>query len=318
MTETDRNIAFPEGETRRSISPGGEKWLGVRIPLLDHGFLYLVDYMGNDDSIVQAARVSYGMGTRATSESAGLIRYLLRHHHTTPFEMVDVKFHAKMPIFVARQWVRHRTASINEVSARYSILPQEFYIPDVNVLAGQSGSNRQGRSEVISFEQAIAVQTLLEADAERNYKTYNYLLNDDGIGNPVDPNRDMLARELARMDLTLNYYTEWYWKANLYNTLNFLRLRMDSHAQYEIRVYADAMAQIVQDLVPHTWSAFKDYTLEAVQFSGPELIIIAKYFQTLGLVLDNSAIAELAVESGMKKREREELIGKLKQLRGEK
>jgi thymidylate synthase (FAD) len=312
--ELQRRKAFPSVQTRRPISEGGEHWIGRKIPVLDHGFVYLVDYMGNDESVVQAARVSYGKGTRKTSESQGLIRYLMRHHHTTPSEMVEAKFHAKMPIFVARQWVRHRTASINEYSARYSILDREFYIPAPEVLAAQSTSNRQGRGEVLDAVQAEDIRQLLIEDANRAYDHYEYLLNDDGDGKPKDPERDMLSRELSRMDLTLNYYTQWYWKANLHNIFNFLRLRMDSHAQYEVRVYADAIAQVMQAFVPIAWVAFNDFVLESAQFSGPEMKALGMLLQAKNMDFDDVMIREVGNQQNMSKREQIEFSEKIKRL----
>jgi len=226
-----------------------EDRLYVPDPCLDHGFVRLIDYMGDDSAIVQAARVSYGKGTKKVRQDRGLIRYLMRHRHTSPLEMCEIKLHAKMPIFVARQWVRHRTASLNEISARYSVLDNEFYLPATQDLATQSDSNRQGRGDVLSAEQSAAVLALLKRDAEQSYQTYERLLGDE-FG---------LARELARMDLPVNYYTQWYWKVDLHNLLHFLSLRMDAHAQYEIRVFADAIARIVADWVPLVYEAFLDY-----------------------------------------------------------
>lgn len=275
MPEELKPIELPIAQTKRPISEGAEKWLGVPIPCLDHGFVYLVDYLGNDQAIEQAARVSYGSGTRRRLETEGLIRYLRRHNHTTPFEMVEVKFHAKMPIFVARQWVRHRTANINEYSGRYSILDKEFYVPEPEVLAVQSTTNRQGRGEVIPVEYAQDVRKLIIEDAGRQYDHYEYFLNDQGDGQPKDPGLPMLARELSRMGLGLNFYTQWYWKIDLHNFMHFSRLRMDSHAQYEVRVYADAMALIAKDAFPIAWQAFEDYELNARKFTGPELEILS-------------------------------------------
>ncbi|MCL4367458.1 FAD-dependent thymidylate synthase [Patescibacteria group bacterium] len=278
MTAEKTEIDYPIVQTKRPVSEGAEKWLGVPIKVLDHGFVYLVDYMGNDASIEQAARVSYGGGTRKVSETTGLIRYLRRHDHTTPFEMIEVKFHAKMPLFVARQWVRHRTANINEYSARYSILDEEFYLPEPGVLAAQSKSNKQGRGEVVPKEYAAQVRDLLIHDAQTAYGHYTDLLNDNGEGEPLNPDKPMLARELARMNLSLNFYTQWYWKIDLHNLMHFLRLRMDSHAQHEIRVYAEAMGKIIKDSFPIAWQAFEDYELNAKKFTGPELEILKLLF----------------------------------------
>jgi thymidylate synthase (FAD) len=318
MTELERGlqkIDLATETTKRPISPGAEKWLGEVLPILDNGFVYLVDYMGNDEAIEQAARVSYGRGTRKASETRGLIRYLRRHEHTTPFEMVEFKFHAKMPIFVARQWVRHRTANINEYSARYSILDKEFYIPEPEVLASQSKQNRQGRGEILDPKQAEAVRQLLIADALNSYEHYEYMLNDEGSGKPVDPSRDMVARELARMGLSLNFYTQWYWKIDLHNLFHFLRLRIDKHAQYEIRVYAEGVSRILQDAVPIAWEAFVDYELEAVKLSRPEKVVLIQLLSQKGITFTedelNRAVESLKITN---KREREELVDKFTDL----
>ncbi|MFZ0695080.1 MAG: FAD-dependent thymidylate synthase, partial [Alphaproteobacteria bacterium] len=222
-------------QTRRATVPELEEILYQAMPVLDHGFLRVIDYMGDDAAVVQAARVSYGKGTKKVREDRGLIRYLIRHHHTTPFEMCEIKFHIKLPIFVARQWIRHRTANVNEYSARYSILDREFYVPDASVLAAQSSANRQGRGEVLEGKEASSVLRLLRDDAEQCYAHYREMLNADEAGNILDPSRKGLARELARMNLTLNTYTQWYWKIDLHNFMHFLSLRADAHAQFEIR-----------------------------------------------------------------------------------
>lgn len=235
--------------TRRPTVPALEERLFTPAPVLDHGFVRVVDYMGDDAAIVQAARVSYGKGTKAVRRDRGLIRYLLRHRHTTPFEMCELKLHVKLPIFVARQWIRHRTANVNEYSARYSVLDREFYLPRPEDLAVQSSNNKQGRGETLTEEQAAEVLALLRRDAEQSYDTYERLMGEEFS----------LARELARMDLPVNFYTQWYWKIDLHNLLHFLSLRLDPHAQYEIRVYAEAIASFVQDWVPLTWEAFADY-----------------------------------------------------------
>jgi len=245
-----------------------EERIGKPVQALDHGFVCVVDYMGDDAAVVQAARVSYGRGTRKVSEDRGLIRYLMRHRHTTPFEMCVLKLHVKLPIFVARQWIRHRMASVNEISARYSILDNEFYLPAPEHLAAQSTDNRQGRGTVIAGEEAERVLDLLREDALRNYRDYEFMLNE---GEMQDPARQGLARELARINLTLNTYTQWYWKADLHNLLHFLSLRADNHAQYEIRVYAEIILQIVAAWVPLTYEAFCDYRLEAVTFSKQQM-----------------------------------------------
>jgi thymidylate synthase (FAD) len=211
-------------KTKRVTAPELEKVLYEAIPILDHGFIRVVDYMGDDTSIVQAARVSYGKGTKKVSTDAGLIKYLMRHWHSTPFEMCEIKYHVKLPIFIARQWIRHRTANVNEYSARYSILDKEFYLPATEHLAAQSQSNRQGRGNILEGEKAKEVLNLLKGDAEQTYKNYEKMLNEKYDGSVIDENGVGLARELARMNLTLNTYTQWYWKTDLLNLMNFLRL----------------------------------------------------------------------------------------------
>jgi thymidylate synthase (FAD) len=258
--------------TRRATVPALEAMLYEAMPVLDHGFVRVVDYMGDDAAVVQAARVSYGRGTRKVSEDAGLIRYLMRHRHSTPFEMCEIKYHVKLPIFVARQWIRHRTANVNEYSARYSIMDREFYLPDPSALAAQSASNRQGRGETLGAEETTHVLTLLREDATRCYDHYVEMLNEDG----ADPTRQGLARELARMNLTLNTYTQWYWKTDLHNLLGFLALRADPHAQHEIRVYADAMQTTLRAWVPLVADAFADYRLGAVSLSAPMLAVVRR------------------------------------------
>jgi len=228
-------------KTRRPTVPMLEEILFEPIPVLDHGFVRVIDYMGDDAAVVQAARVSYGKGTKKISDDAGLINYLLRHRHTTPFEMCEIKYHVKLPIFVARQWIRHRTANVNEYSARYSVLDCEFYVPEEDDLAAQSSSNRQGRGNILSGKEAKRVLEILREDAQMTYDHYIEMLNESEEGNIIDVSKEGLARELARMNLTLSTYTQWYWKTDLHNLLNFLSLRADTHAQYEIRVYADAM-----------------------------------------------------------------------------
>jgi thymidylate synthase (FAD) len=315
MEKERQHLNFPVNETQRPVSPGAEKRLGEVIPVLDHGFVYLADYMGNDGSIDQAARVSYGTGTRKLNETRDLIRYLYRHEHTTPFEMVEFKFHAKMPIFVARQWVRHRTASINEQSARYSILDKEFYIPDPEVIAAQSTTNRQGRGEVVDPAQAEFVRQLLFDDATRNYEHYEYMLNDNGKAKPVDPGRAMIARELSRLDLTLDFYTQWYWKTDLHNLFHFLHLRADPHAQYEIRVYAEAMSEILKDSVPIAWEAFEDYKLHAVNLSGPEQQILGQVFRKNNIAFNTDEFLNLITDAGItNKFERGEILAKFEKL----
>ncbi len=285
--------------TRRATVPALEELLFTAMPVLDHGFVRVIDYMGDDAAVVQAARVSYGRGTRRVSEDAGLIRYLMRHRHTTPFEMCEIKFHIKLPIFIARQWIRHRMANVNEYSARYSVLDREFYIPAPEHLAAQSANNRQGRGDVLSGQEAHEVLTLLRDDAMRNYDHYMFMLNEEADGSPADPGRQGLARELARMNLTLNAYTQWYWKADLHNLLQFLSLRADAHAQYEIRAYADAMLSVVKAWVPQTYAAFADYRLGAVTFSAQMVDILKR-------MLGGAVIAQ--AESGLSKREWAEMM----------
>ena len=265
-----------KNETKRVTSPELEKILYEALPVLDHGFVRVIDYMGDDSSIVQSARVSYGKGTKKVSTDEGLIKYLMRHWHSTPFEMCEIKYHVKLPIFIARQWIRHRTANVNEYSARYSILDKEFYIPEKGQLSAQSTSNRQGRGELITGEQANEVLEILKTDATRTYDNYEKMLNEKYDGTVIDENKTGLARELARMNLTLNSYTQWYWKTDLLNLLNFLFLRADSHAQYEIRVYAETMLDTVKKWVPITHAAFLDYRVGAIHVSSKGKKVIKK------------------------------------------
>ncbi len=288
-----------ENKTKRVTAPELEKILYEAIPLLDHGFIRVVDYMGDDTSIVQAARVSYGKGTKKVSTDAGLIKYLMRHWHSTPFEMCEIKYHVKLPIFIARQWIRHRTANVNEYSARYSILDKEFYLPAKEHLAAQSKSNRQGRGDVLEGEQAKKVLDLLKNDAERTYENYETMLNEKYDGSIIDENGVGLARELARMNLTLNTYTQWYWKTDLLNLMNFLRLRADHHAQYEIRTYADAMLDTLKRWVPITYDAFMDYRVGGTEVSDKGKKVIQK------LIKGDQVSME---ESGLSKREWNELM----------
>ena len=246
--------------TRRATVPAMEERLYKAHEVLDHGFVRVIDYMGDDAAIVQAARVSYGAGTKKARDDAGLIRYLMRHWHSTPFEMCEVKFHVKLPVFVARQWIRHRTANVNEYSARYSILDREFYIPEPDALAAQSSVNNQGRGETLAGEEAARVLEILKGDAMRSYDHYEAMLSQEG--------QQGLARELARMNLPANVYTQWYWKVDLHNLFHFLRLRADAHAQYEIRVFAEAMCEMVRDWVPAAYGAFEDYRLGGAHLSA--------------------------------------------------
>ncbi len=300
LVSRNKHLRLETSETKRPVSSGAERHLGEIFPVLDHGFVYLVDYMGNDQAVEQAARVSYGKGTRKTSETRGLIRYLERHEHTTPFEMVEFKFHAKMPIFVARQWVRHRTASINEYSARYSILDNEFYVPDPEVISYQSSSNKQGRGDAIDPKDAEFVRNLIIADAARNYDHYETMIDDYNI-----------ARELARINLSLDFYTQWYWKIDLHNALHFLRLRKDPHAQWEIRQYADVMGKIVDDAVPLAWEAFVDYQLDAVKFSKQEKETLTRLILEHGGFTEEEMVDVLKSVGMSGKGERTETLDKL-------
>ena len=288
-----------ENSTKRVTSPELEKILYEAIPILDHGFIRVIDYMGDDSSIVQAARVSYGKGTKKVSTDEGLIRYLLRHWHSTPFEMCEIKYHVKLPIFIARQWIRHRTANVNEYSARYSILDKEFYIPTEDKLAAQSKSNRQGRGDILTGDQAQEVLNILKDDSTRTYQNYEKMLNERYDGSIIDENKDGLARELARMNLTLNSYTQWYWKTDLLNLMNFLRLRVDIHAQYEIRVYADIMLDVLKKWVPITYEAFLDYRVGGTEVSSKGKVLLKKLINNEKISLE---------QSGLSKREWNELM----------
>jgi thymidylate synthase (FAD) len=297
--DAQREASFP---TRRVTVPALEDMLFRAYTLLDHGFIRVIDYMGDDSAIVQAARVSYGRGTRRVSEDSGLIRYLMRHRHSTPFEMCEIKFHVKLPIFVARQWIRHRMANVNEYSARYSVLDREFYIPAPAQLAAQSASNRQGRGDVLQGEEAEQVLRLLTQDAATCHDHYAAMLNETPDGQQADPGRQGLARELARINLTLNTYTQWYWKTDLHNLLNFCALRADAHAQYEIRVYADTILTMVQAWVPAAYEAFQDYRLGAVTFSARMLAVLRRMLAGETVVQDGS---------GLSKREWSEMMASL-------
>jgi thymidylate synthase (FAD) len=299
--EIDR-LRAETAPTRPATVPALEEILYEAIPVLDHGFVRVIDYMGDDAAVVQAARVSYGKGTKRVNEDRGLIHYLMRHRHTTPFEMCEIKYHVKLPIFVARQWIRHRTANVNEYSARYSILDKEFYIPAPEHLAAQSASNRQGRGEVLGGKEAERVLGLLRDDAERAYRGYVEMLNETERGDAIDAERQGLARELARMNLSLNFYTQWYWKTDLHNLLNFLSLRADAHAQYEIRAYAEVMIGTVERWVPMTAEAFRQYRLGGAQLSERGLAVVRR------LLAGETVTPE---ESGMSKREWAELMAVL-------
>ena len=336
--------------TRRATVPALEEILYEPLPVLDHGFVRVIDYLGDDGAVVQAARVSYGKGTKTVNTDRGLIRYLMRHRHTTPFEMCEIKLHVKLPIFVARQWIRHRTANVNEYSARYSILDQEFYVPDRpyldsrreerhverlieaqstspepdlfglqdlratvpptparHELAPQSASNRQGREGEIPDAEAEEILREIKAEGNRAYTIYTKLLNENQAGEVLEEDRTGLARELARMVLPTNYYTQWYWKVDLHNLLHFLSLRADAHAQYEIRAYADVLCDIVAKWVPATWEAFEDYQLTKASFSGPALKVLRELIDQDQLQ-DEARRAELREMSGMSAREFREFL----------
>lgn len=291
--------------TKRVTVPELEEKLYKPIKVLDHGFIRIIDYMGNDAAIVQAARVSYGKGTKKLNEDRGLINYLMRHKHSTPFEMCEIKFHIKLPIFIARQWIRHRTANVNEYSARYSILSKEFYVPAREHLAPQSAVNKQCRENDSSLtdDEAFQVLNILKQDAERCYDNYITMMNEDEEGNKIDPNKQGIARELARMNLNLNYYTEWYWKIDLHNLLHFCALRADKHAQYEIRAYAEVMIDIIKLWVPIVYESFMEYIVNSKNFSGKAIKVIKSMLQGQEVSQEHS---------GMSKREWAELMAVLK------
>ena len=278
--------------TKRVTSPELEEILYEVVPVLDHGFVRVVDYMGDDTSIVQSARVSYGKGTKKVSTDSGLIKYLMRHRHSTPFEMCEIKYHVKLPIFVARQWIRHRTANVNEYSARYSILDKEFYLPTKKKLAAQSKNNRQGRGDLINDKQADDILKILKEDAEKNYNDYETMLNERYDGTIINENQKGLARELARMNLTLNTYTQWYWKTDLLNLLNFLSLRADDHSQYEIRAYADVMIDSLKRWVPITYEAFMDYRIGGMELSSKGKSVISKMIKGEKCDFENSKLSK--------------------------
>ena len=301
LAEIEAARATPR-PTLRAVSEGMEAHLYRAHPVLDHGFIRVIDYMGDDAAIVQAARVSYGAGTKHVQNDEGLIRYLMRHWHSTPFEMCEVKLHVKLPVFVARQWIRHRTANVNEYSARYSILDREFYVPAPEQLGAQAVVNRQGRGDVLEGEEAADVMRLLREDSERAYSHYEEMLNQREDGTVIDPSRQGLARELARMNLSLNYYTQWYWKVDLHNLLHFLSLRADAHAQYEIRVYADAMLDVVKRWVPAVFESFTEYRMGGAHLSRTGLDVVKR-------LLAGEPVSQEA--SGLSKREWRELMDQL-------
>ncbi len=269
--------------TMRTVAPGLEAHLYSARPVLDHGFVRVVDYMGDDAAICQAARVSYGKGTKSVQNDEGLIRYLMRHWHSTPFEMCEIKLHVKLPVFVARQWIRHRTANVNEYSARYSILDREFYIPAPENINAQSEVNNQGRGQVLQGDEAARVLEMLKSDSTRCYDHYETMISQEG--------QQGLARELARMNLPANVYTQWYWKVDLHNLFHFLRLRADSHAQYEIRVYAEAICEMVADWVPFAYRAFEDYRLGAVSMSAQMVDCLRRMVKGEAVTQENSGMS---------------------------
>jgi thymidylate synthase (FAD) len=267
--------------TRRVSSLGLEEILHDFIPILDHGFIRVTDYAGAESTITNAARVSYGTGTKSIKSDAGLLRYLLRHHHTTPFEQCQITLHCKLPIFVARQWIRHRMARVNEYSARYSILDKEFYIPDAENIQPQSIENKQGRSGELTYKQETDVQDILIEHSDEAYNIYQLLLAEDEVDGIYskdlqDPSFPGIARESARMVLPVNYYTQWYWTTDLHNLMKFLKLRADPHAQFEIRQYADVIQGILGKWMPSVHDAFVDYWQDAVTLSGPQQRLLSK------------------------------------------
>ena len=290
-----KNLQEQKFTTKRATVEQLEEILYEPIKVLDHGFIRVIDYMGDDSAIVQAARVSYGKGTKMLSQDKGLINYLMRHYHTTPFEMCEIKLHVKLPIFIARQWIRHRTANVNEYSARYSILDKEFYLPDPQNIEIQSQSNKQGREGTLDPSQAQRVLDIIKDDSLRCYDNYMELMNlNEKTGEINDPNKEGIARELARMNLTLNYYTQWYWKIDLNNLLQFLRLRADSHAQYEIREYSNVILDIVSKWVPLTYEAFINYRKDSINLSKTAV-------ETIKRMLKGEKLSQES--SGMSKRE---------------
>lgn len=263
----------------RIVVPEAEELLDKEIKVLDKGFVRLVDYMGGDQRIVQAARVSYGGGTKSFRQDRGLIHYLMRNWHTSPFEQVQLTFHTKMPVFVARQWVRHRTAKLNEISGRYSVMKDEFYLPEPENVCVQSESNKQGRGDSMPFDQAIEVIRELEQEQQEVYANYQKML-DMGV-----------ARELARTNLPISLYTEWYWQIDLHNLFHFLRLRMDAHAQYEIRAFAEAMAVCARAVAPLAYEAFEEHVLGSVTFSRAEARALVQVMDGGSAQLEGRALA---------------------------
>ncbi len=283
QAEIDDLRANPK-PTLRAVADGMEAHLYKAYDVLDHGFIRVIDYMGDDAAICQAARVSYGKGTKSVQNDEGLIRYLMRHWHSTPFEMCEIKLHVKLPVFVARQWIRHRTANVNEYSARYSILDREFYIPEADKLAAQSVINNQGRGEALTGEEAARVLEYLKGDAARCYDHYEEMIGQEG--------QQGLARELARMNLPANIYTQWYWKVDLHNLFHFLRLRADAHAQYEIRVYAEEICKVVADWVPAAYGAFEDYRMGGATLSSKAIDCVRKMLKGEEVTQETSGMSK--------------------------
>ena len=279
-------------KTLRITSSSLERILYKQFKVLDSGFIRVMDYMGDDTAIIQSARVSYGEGTKKVSNDKGLIRYLMKNWHTTPFEMCEIKLHIKLPIFIARQWIRHRTANVNEYSARYSILDKEFYIPKPQHMSSQSTTNKQGRGSNLSKKDTERFLKILKDDAERNYKHYEDMLNENQSGEIKNDDKTGLSRELARINLTLNTYTQWYWKIDLHNLLHFLYLRDDPHAQYEIQAYAEIILnKIVKKWVPYTYDAFKEFQLESYNLSRTAIEIIKKRLQGKKISYEKSGLS---------------------------
>ena len=297
-----KNLRSKVKKTLRVTSSSLENILYKPFKVLDSGFIRVIDYMRDDSAIVQSERVSYGEGTKKVSNDKCLIRYLMKNWHTTPFEMCEIKFHIKLPIFIARQWIRHRTANVNEYSARYSILDKEFYIPKPEHMSTQSITNKQGRGSNLSIQDTEKFIKILKEDADRNYKHYENMLNENQSGKIIDDNKAGLTRELARINLTLNTYTQWYWKIDLHNLLHFLYLREDAHAQYEIQAYAEIILnKIVKRWVPHTYSAFKEFQLESYNLSKTAIEVIKKKLKGQKITFE---------KSGLSKREWAELMEK--------
>lgn len=293
MNSEGDKVNGPEPLPRVRV-PALDAILGVEYPVLDHGFVRVIDYMGSDDSIVQAARVSYGSGTRSVQDDVALIRYLLRHSHTTPFEMCEIKLHVKLPIFVARQWIRHRTANVNEYSGRYSVIDKEFYVPAEEAVASQSGSNRQGRGDRLSQEGTANVRANIIAGSEEAYARYEALLAAEPDGSSG------VSRELARIGLGVNFYSQWYWKIDLHNLMRFLELRVDPHAQFEIRQYAVCILDIMKLWIPHAHKAFLDYRLNAVTLSAQALELIKLKLAGVNVIYETSGLGRREWDEVMK------------------